>query len=473
MSTGVLCALRGDLEATVVRGVDGAPGLEVTRRCADLAELLASGAAGLGAAAVVGSSLAGLDRAAVRHLQASGVHVVLVDLGALPGEADGTGLGADLLLPAAEAENVVAHLRALLAEAERTGRRPGQGAAAQPVQPARSTGASLAPPPAVVSGGLPGSVRPGPAHAVPAPPPAGASSALDVAGPGAAGSGPPPGGGRGSLVAVWGPTGAPGRTTLAVALAAELAGRRTEAERDVLLVDADTYGGTVAAVLGLLDEAPGIAAAVRAAADGRLDLTGLAGSAPVVHEGLRVLTGISRAARWPEITEAGLEVLWPTCRLLAGTTVVDTGFCLEEDELLSYDTRAPRRNGATLSALAAADVVVVVGAGDPLGLQRLVRGLGELADRAAVSGSRRVVVVNRVRAAAAGPRPEDAVRDALRRYAGLDEVHVLPDDPAACDAALLAGRSVVEHAPPAAPLRRAVARLADAVLAAVAPVGAH
>lgn len=471
MSTGVLCALRGDVETTVVQALDAAPALEVTRRCADLAELLASGAAGLGAAAVVASSLTGLDRAAVRHLQESGVHVVVVDVGRLPGEADSTGLGADLVLRAGEAADVVAHVRAVLAESERTGRRPGRAA----VEPAPPRTADPTVESAVVVG--PDS-RPSPTGG---------------GGDGAQGSHPravrrPDGPGHegrpataradgtGRLVTVWGPTGAPGRTTVAVALAAELAARRDGHGGDVLLVDADTYGGSVGAVLGLLDEAPGIAAAVRAAVDGHLDVTALAGLTPLVHDGLRVLTGISRAARWPEISEAGLEVLWPTCRELASTTVVDTGFCLEEDEVLSYDTRAPRRNGATLSALAGADVVVVVGAGDPVGLQRVVRGLAELAEgpRTGASGAgRRVVVVNRVRATAAGPRPDDAVRDALRRYAGLDDVHVLPDDPAVCDAALLAGRSVVEHAPPAAPLRRAVARLADAVLAAAAPVGAH
>ncbi|EYR62236.1 hypothetical protein N866_10395, partial [Actinotalea ferrariae CF5-4] len=258
-------------------------------------------------------------------------------------------------------------------------------------------------------------------------------------------------------------------------LAAELATRRRGPGGEVLLVDADTYGGAVGAVLGLLDEAPGLAAAVRAATAGHLDRVTLAGLTPLVHDGLRILTGISRAARWPEISDAGLEVLWPVCRRLASTTVVDTGFCLEEDEVLSYDTRAPRRNAATLSALAAADVVVVVGAGDPLGLQRLVRGLGELAESKAGAGSRpdrRVVVVNRVRPGAAGPRPAEAVRDALRRYAGVEDVHVLPDDPTVCDAALLAGRSVVEHAP-GTPLCRAVTRLADDVLAALTPVGAH
>ena len=44
-----------------------------------------------------------------------------------------------------------------------------------------------------------------------------------------------------TVVAVWGPTGAPGRTTIAVTLATELA-----ALGITVLVDADTYGGSVA-----------------------------------------------------------------------------------------------------------------------------------------------------------------------------------------------------------------------------------
>ena len=66
-----------------------------------------------------------------------------------------------------------------------------------------------------------------------------------------------PGGGR--IVAVWGPTGAPGRTTVAITLADELARLGCGS----LLVDGDVYGGVIAAVLGLLDESPGLAAACR------------------------------------------------------------------------------------------------------------------------------------------------------------------------------------------------------------------
>ncbi len=54
---------------------------------------------------------------------------------------------------------------------------------------------------------------------------------------------------------------------MAVTLAVEAARLGVE----TLLVDADTYGASVAQVLGLLDEAPGLAAAARAANSGRLD----------------------------------------------------------------------------------------------------------------------------------------------------------------------------------------------------------
>ena len=97
------------------------------------------------------------------------------------------------------------------------------------------------------------------------------------------------------VVAVWGPTGAPGRTTVAVHLAAELAALG----RSTLLVDADVYGGVVAQVLGLLDEAPGLAAAARLANQGTLDLPSLAGLARTVAPDLRVLSGVARADRWP------------------------------------------------------------------------------------------------------------------------------------------------------------------------------
>lgn len=427
MTTGVVCAVRGPAETVVVRELAAAGHrFEVTRRCADLAELLAAGAAGLGALAVVSADLPGLDREAVAHLRGSGLRVVVVP--AAPGDRLGH-LGADGVLT--DAADVVAALEAAL------------------TAPAAESADAGAPAPV-----------------------ARVAARLDGAAAGPAASGPPPLPGR--LVAVWGPTGAPGRTTLAVGIAAEIAVATSgpapdgAPARDTLLVDADTYGGTVAQVLGLLDEAPGVAAAARAATTGRLDVATLATLTPVAAPGLRVLTGISRAERWPEVPGPSLDLVWAAARELAAWTVVDTGFCLEDDEMLSYDTRAPRRNAATLSALAEADAVVVVGTGDPVGLQRLVRALGDLTD-AGVGAERRVVVVNRLRASASGPRPGDAVRAALHRYAGVDHAHLVPEDRPACDGALLAGRTLTEHAP-GSPARRAVQALAAHLVGALTPV---
>lgn len=437
----MLCAVRGAGETEVVRGL-GAPehGVEVTRRCADLAELLSAAAAGLGTVAVLSADLPGLDREAVRHLHDSRVWVVVLVDDRTGWSADrARALGADAVVDAEAAEEEVPDAVVTLLAAAQGGGRPG-------------TAREVAPVADDVLARLGGD----------------APRAAEVA---ADGPRPDPARTPGSLVAVWGPTGAPGRTTVALNLAAELTDLLRPAGDRVLLVDADTYGGSVAQLLGLLDEAPGVAAAARAAATGRLDATTLAALTPVLADGLRVLTGISRPDRWPEVPASSLEVVWSAARDLASWTVVDCGFSLEEDELLSYDTRAPRRNAATLSALAEADVVVVVGGGDPISLQRLVRGLAELTEHG-VPDSRRRVVVNRVRASASGPRPAEAIRDALQRYAGVTDVLVVPEDRPGCDSAVLRAATLREHAP-TSPARRALQTLAAGFLPVGAVPGAH
>jgi Flp pilus assembly CpaE family ATPase len=253
---------------------------------------------------------------------------------------------------------------------------------------------------------------------------------------------------------------------VAVTLAAELAALG----EPTLLVDADTYAASIAQTLGVLDEAPGLAAACRAASTGSLEPQLLARLAPQVSAGLRVLTGIGRASRWPEVGATALEAVWPVARQVARWVVVDCGFCLERDEEISFDTAAPRRNAATFAALEEADVVLAVGAGDPVGLQRLVRGLSEL--REVVPSATPRVVVTRVRSSAVGSGPQRRIREALGRYAGIEDPVLVPDDRAACDAALLAGRSLTEHAP-SSPARRVLADLASGLVTATARAGAQ
>ncbi len=265
------------------------------------------------------------------------------------------------------------------------------------------------------------------------------------------------------VITVWGPTGAPGRTVTATALAAELALRG----RRVALVDADTYGGTIAPALGLLDESPGFAAACRLAGSRALsadELTRvsqpLSAESGVPADRLRVLTGIGRPSRWPELSSERVTATLEACREWCDVVVVDAGFNLESDEELSSDIFAPRRNAATIAALRAADRVVAVGAADPLGLARFLRTYPDLVE--AVDDIPVQVVITRVRSSILGLDPAGQVRHTLDRFAGIRDAVLVDDDPVAADAALLRALPVPLAAPKSA-LRTGVARLADAL----------
>lgn len=258
---------------------------------------------------------------------------------------------------------------------------------------------------------------------------------------------------RGSVVAVWGPGGAPGRTSLAIALAGELAA----AGVSVALADADTHGAAVAPSLGLLDEAPGFAAACRLAGSGSLTTAELDRVASPHRGGFRVLTGIGRPARWPELTAERVAGVLDAVRGWAGVTVVDVAASLEQDEELVSDVAAPRRNAATVEALRRADRVVAVGAADPVGLARFLRGYVELIEH--TTPDRVTVVINKVRSGTVGLDPAAQVRSTLERFGGVTPAYLVPWDPAGFDSALLSGRSLAEVAP-RSPARAVIRKLA-------------
>ncbi len=267
---------------------------------------------------------------------------------------------------------------------------------------------------------------------------------------------PEPTPGTGRLVVVWGPAGSPGRTTVAVGLAADLAVRG----RATLLLDADPYGGAVAQHLGVLDGASGLLAAARAANAGELDPTRLAALARSVGPGgspLRVLTGLPRPDRWAEVRASSFDdVLSAGCGL-ADWVVVDAGFSLE-GELPDPFAPGPQRNLMTLAALDRADEVVVVGSADPVGLSRLARGLVDLHDLVPAATVR--VVVNRTRDSLGWSEQE--MSGMVEGFVRPDGVHFVPDDRPAADRAMMAGSSVVESGD--SPLRRALGSVADAVV---------
>jgi MinD-like ATPase involved in chromosome partitioning or flagellar assembly len=418
MAVQVFTAVTGAAwESALVGALDRSDhGVTVVRRCVDVAELLAAAATGTGQAALLSAELRRLDGDAVARLAAAGVAVVgLVEPGDDRAAERLRQLGVPHVLPAdAEADVIARALREAVA-----GTPPAPRDVADPL-------AAL------------------PAHGAPAD---------DAARPD----------GRGRLVAVWGPTGAPGRTTIAVGLADEAARLGVA----TVLVDADVYGGVVAQVLGLLDDSPGLAGAARQASAGTLDAAALVRLAWAVRPQLRVLTGLARADRWPELRPRAVTTVLEEARRLAELTVVDCAFNLEDDEELSFDTAAPRRNGATLAVLESADTVLCVSGADPVALQRSVRALDDL--REVLPDVEPVVVVNQVRR---GPVPGDPRREiatALERFAGREVAFFLPSDRRATDAALAAGRTLAEVAP-GSPLREALRALAAALAEVPEPV---
>lgn len=446
--------------------------VHVTRRCADVTELMGVAAAGLAGAALVSSDLRGLDRAVLDHLTE---HDVLV-LGVHPPHDENAERvlrrwGVPVVIPATSGQQELAEaLRALIAHGEEAGdaahreddlAHESSGSRRTGPEPRRreDQGRSGEEPGVRSVTSHPSGSRVGPDDEESAADDASPEAAL---GDGDEQPGPPPQGGgrsealreRGEIVAVWGPVGSTGRTTLAVNLAAELAA--LDPARGCLLVDADTYAAGVGQVLGILDEVPGIAVAARAADQGTLDPDGLARLAPEVRPGLRVLTGLPRADRWPEVRDVALGDVLEAATRIVPWTVVDLASPLEQDEELSFDTLAPRRNGAALTVLGAADRVVVVGAGDPVGLQRLVRGLDLVREHATAP---QTVVVNRVRPGPVGPDPGRRIREALDRFAGLAEVHLVPEDQDALDTALLQG-TTLQECRPRSPARLAIVELA-------------
>ena len=389
--TPVLVAAAGaDWEAAALEGLGRSRTAVLQKRCVDLPDLLASAGTGLAGAALVDEGLPGLDADSVDALGRAGVAVLVVAARSADAERLAR-MGARRVLAPDDLDDVGGLVAAVSTPAEAAAPDP-------PVDP----------------------------EASPA--------------------------GQGRLVLVWGPAGAPGRTTVAVGLAAEAAARG----RDVLLVDADPYAGAVAQHLGVLDEVSGVLAAARLANAGSLDTTRLAGVAREAAPGLRVLTGLPRADRWAEVRPAGWAEVLDTAVSLAGLVVVDGGFSLEDaaDDF----SPGPRRNGTTLGALERADAVVVVGAADPVGLARLARGLVELRDLAPATPLH--VVVNRTRPSLGWSERE--VAGMVEGFVGPVDTRFLPEDRSGADRALMAGRSLVESGESA--LRTAVAALVDGVL---------
>jgi Flp pilus assembly CpaE family ATPase len=393
-------------EAALVQACQqtGAPA-EIVQRCYDLGDLLAVAAAGHAQAALVAAGTRWLDREAVTRLTSAGVTLI----GVAPDGDD-------------HAEHRLRQLGIL------------------------HVGRTTDPPAALIELATTATLA-GPADA-PEPP-----TSPPASHPGE------PFGRRRILIAVWGPKGAPGRTTIALNLAFEAAPHAGE----TLLVDADTYGGSIAQALGYLQDYPGLAWAARMASRGELDGPRLwRATRRAAPTGPRVLAGLPRAELWTEVRPSTWESLLDLFRTAFPLTVVDLGFCLEEDEELLYDQVRFRRNAVSRTALTRADLVVAVTRADPVGLHDFIRAWQDLTALGVPADNVRLVV-NQLRGGLFSGNPAGQIRAALGRYVGIQPAAFVPYDRVATDAALAAGQSLRE-ARPGSPAQQALAAFAATVL---------
>ncbi|MBH0116084.1 regulator [Salinibacterium sp. NG253] len=256
----------------------------------------------------------------------------------------------------------------------------------------------------------------------------------------------------GQVIAVWGPGGAPGRTSIAISVAAELAALGYS----VALADVDTHGASVAPALGMLDEAPGFAAACRLAGTETLTTEEL-GRIGQRYEsplgGFWVLTGIGRPSRWPELSSERVGTTIAQCRQWVDYTVLDTSSSLENDEEITSDLFAPRRNAAAVTAVRAADHVIAVGSADPVGLSRFLRAHVDLLET--VTTRSVSVVMNKIRVSASGMNPHGQITQTLSRFGGIEHPILVPHDLSGFDGAVLSGKTLVDAAP-RSPARAAI-----------------
>lgn len=231
----------------------------------------------------------------------------------------------------------------------------------------------------------------------------------------------------GTMVVIGGFGGGGGRSTCLRELGLALGGTSAG---DVLLVDADTYGPSLAQELSLGDTPRGILSACRAVEAGELRAGPSARSelephiVPVMGK-LAAMPGLARASRWADLRPSALRTLWEACTVGVGLTVVGIGPLWEGGRRLPGDHSQPHRAAAAATALEASSTVVLCARADSVGIARLVSGLMDAGDL--LDDKRVAVVLSAVQSKAHGRDASHAVT----RHSGVTDVYCVPAAPAA------------------------------------------
>jgi MinD-like ATPase involved in chromosome partitioning or flagellar assembly len=223
------------------------------------------------------------------------------------------------------------------------------------------------------------------------------------------------------VIAVSGPHGSTGKTTVAINLALELASQRSK----VLLIDADLQASSIANHFLLTDLPAGLPGALRIANQNRFDLEQLSRlSVQIPKSNLSVMPGFSS----PPETEV------PVDALIGITEVAKPNFDYTVIDLGCIKPGGAGTLGFSDKVFASADKQLFVCLADPIGIFRLLATEQKLLE----IGANPLVIMNRVRNSVI----ESAKREitiTLQRLSQLEAGFFLPDDPQQIDQAMRTG----------------------------------
>ncbi|WP_022868126.1 AAA family ATPase [Schaalia vaccimaxillae] len=381
MIHNVVILVHPDEEGNLVQALAQTEGLSVVRRCADLAEVRAAARSHVADLAVLDATDPDLDARVIEDLHRARMHVVLVaPLNQLPLlqhlEADGyAAVGA--------ADQVVESLLAII-----------RSQPSLPQEGPDAFGAEISYPAAADF--LPA------AAATPA--------------------GPPPMPHAGTIIAVWGTSGAPGRSSLAIGLAHALSRYGKS-----ILVDADTANPSIAHMLGLPVDGSSLSALVRQASRANIVPADIDAAAANLSPELSIITGLVTAHRWREVGPHSLVDILRASAQMADWVVVDLA-SVTLDAVPDDIRHQGSRDDMTAAVLKTADRVLCVVRGDVVGINRLSHVQAWWDELG--TGKELQIIVNRLSQAGAGSRPINAIQAALAPILAGQTIHVVPEDEA-------------------------------------------
>ncbi len=228
--------------------------------------------------------------------------------------------------------------------------------------------------------------------------------------------------GKSAVIAVWGPAGSPGRSTISASLVWCLAD--FEATR---LVDADTYAPSQAISLGVDSETtPGLAFCLRSLTAGesvRKLITEM-DVKPYREREMKLHTGLLRSEIWDELDVQFVAALLTEYRNAGRLTVFDLA--------ASFESLNSAKDQVCAAVLDIADTVIAVCDASELGVLRFIRGMVKLREK--YPKQNYIVVLNRTRKGM-NKKSHSRIAQLLEKYGEISVDYFLPLSTGVSDAA--------------------------------------